>query len=422
MEADGMLVPPKAIGREVDYYAKEPSPPTESLNARELFPFGFIAGSFVELRLKEPERYKLPYQPEAWIICRTNHMTNSTNPQALAELVKKIPFIVAFALELNEVCEFADIVLPDTHQLERLTLFPNRMTICVSPASGHYFWGVQQPVVPPAGQARNWRDVMMELAERLGFLEDFNELTNALLDLREPYRLEPSQRYPYEEIADRWAKSRFGPERGLDWFRHNGYYSVKRTLEQTYPTPFIKPRFPIYFEILKRQGEAVKTLAEELDFPCDTGDYQALPDWKPCQAHEMRETEYDLFAINYKVPFHFQSFTSQNPWLSELGEHHPYAFKILLHTETATRKGIRDGEQVWVESVAGRVQGQAKVTEGVHPEVAAIAGVFGAWARGKPIAQGKGAHFNTLLPLTANDVDWVSSAADGCVRVKVYRA
>jgi anaerobic selenocysteine-containing dehydrogenase len=94
----------------------------------------------------------------------------------------------------------------------------------------------------------------------------------------------------------------------------------------------------------------------------------------------------------------------------------------LINTETAARKGVRDGDEIWVESEAGKVKGTAKVTECIHPEVIGIAGVFGSWARGKPVARGKGVHFNSLLPLSMDRIDPISSGVDSCIRVKVSRA
>jgi len=75
-----------------------------------------------------------------------------------------------------------------------------------------------------------------------------------------------------------------------------------------------------------------------------------------------------------------------------------------------------------VESRAGRVKGEVELTEGLHPEVVAIAGTFGHWAPGMPIALGKGLHFNSLLPHTLERIDAVSGAVDSCVTVKVYKA
>lgn len=127
--------------------------------------------------------------------------------------------------------------------------------------------------------------------------------------------------------------------------------------------------------------------------------------------------------MNYTLPFHQYSITAENPWLQEITERHPYAYKIMINSETARRLGLQDGGAVWVEELEGRkVKGNVKVTECIHPEVVAIACVFGAWADRKPISRGRGAHFNSLLPFDLKHIDPISCGADACARVKVYPA
>ncbi|MFQ5826267.1 MAG: molybdopterin dinucleotide binding domain-containing protein, partial [Dehalococcoidia bacterium] len=222
-------------------------------------------------------------------------------------------------------------------------------------------------------------------------------------------------------------KNYFGPQRGLQWFKENGYYSVKRTVEEGYPMPFIKPRIPIYFEVLKRRGEDARKAADELGMTWwDTSDYRALPVWKPCPAYVEKEqnpdSEYDLITVNYKVPMHYHTVTTKNPWLNEVAERHPYAYKIMINTVPAEKKGIKDGDLVWVESEGGSVKGRVKVTECIHPDAVGIAGGFGSWATAKPVGRGKGVNFNSLLSMTPEHVDWISTAVDGCALVKVYKA
>ena len=95
----------------------------------------------------------------------------------------------------------------------------------------------------------------------------------------------------------------------------------------------------------------------------------------------------------------------------------------MVNTETARKRGIRDGAAIWVETPEGRkVKGEAKVTECVHPEVVAIAGGFGAWSKGKPVSRGKGAHFNSLLAFDLEHLDPISASADACARVRVFPA
>jgi molybdopterin-containing oxidoreductase family molybdopterin binding subunit len=375
-----------------------------------------------QMNLSAPDEFGLPYKPELLIVCRRNLMMNNTNPEPIAELLKKIPYIVSFATHVDETAEFADLVLPETFYLERFDLFPNRPSHTMSQATGHFYWGVRQPVVEPQGQARRWIDVMLELADRLGFLGDVYKLFNVKWGLKDPYKLDPTRRYTMEELYDSWTKSLFGPERGIAWFKTHGYHKLRRTPDENYPGPFIKARFPIYFENMLRAKDSVNKVAAKLGKKWDTSDYKAVPEWKPCPAYEQNQPPYDLYVVNFKIPFHALSVTTENPWLGELSERNPYAYKILINTETAARKGVRDGDRIWVESEAGKVTGEAKVTECIHPEVVGIAGVFGSWAEGKPVAKGKGVHFNSLLPLNMSRIDPISSGVDSCIRVKVSRA
>ena len=104
--------------------------------------------------------------------------------------------------------------------------------------------------------------------------------------------------------------------------------------------------------------------------------------------------------------------------MCEAAELNPYAQKVLINTRTAKKKGIRDRDRVCVESAVGKVTGIAKVTEGIHPEVIGISSHFGSLAKGKPIAYGKGANFNRLVPY---DRDPISTGINACVKVKVYK-
>ncbi len=75
-------------------------------------------------------------------------------------------------------------------------------------------------------------------------------------------------------------------------------------------------------------------------------------------------------------------------------------------------------KRVCVESAVGKVTGKAKVTECIHPEAVGISGHFGTYAKGMPVAYGKGANINKLTPF---DIDPVSTGIDSCVKVKVYK-
>ncbi len=421
---DGTITPADYIlhGRgPYDFLDFENAPP-QDMNLKELFPTAHLSCCAVQMVLLEPERFKLSYQPEMLIQGRVNMVMSMVVPEQTAEALRRIPFMASFATVIGETEEFADIVLPDLHQLERLDIFPNMVQLAVTPSSGYWYWGIRQPVVRPVGEARHWMEVLLELADRSGFTADLNQMLNMEMDLKGPQKLDPSRRYAREEILDRRATSMLGAQYGLEWFKEHGYHKVKRTVEETYPGPFLKPKIPVYFEHFKKAGNFVDGIAGQMGITWDTSDYTALMDWNPCPAYEEKSPEFDLYAVNYKTPFHTFTHTGQNPWLNEIAERHPSAYKVEINAETAEKKGIKNGDMVWIETKEGhRVKGKVKVTECVHPEVVAIGGCFGHWARGKPVAKGKGIHFNSLLALTQERVDMVSAAVDTCVKVRVYK-
>ncbi len=334
-------------------------------------------------------------------------------------MFKKIPFIVYFATHIDEQAVFADILLPEPHFLERLELFTGAGGIDVSASTGLFYWRIRQPVVEPAGESRYWVEVLMDLAEKGGFLDDAYRHMNTTYNLKEPYKLEPGKKYTLREIYDRRLKSQFGQDKGLDWFMEHGSYSVKRSVEETYPSAFLPHRYPLYYENVLRAGEEVKAVTEELSIQWDTSDYSATLYWKPCDAYSEKPRD-DFYVVNYRVPIHSLSYTVENPWLNELGRYNG-SYKIVMNREAASKRGIKDGDTVKLESEAGSVVGEVRVTDGVHPEVLGIAGTFGAEADGRPIAKGTGVHFNSLIPVDIKRTDPISGGLDSCTRVKVTK-
>ncbi len=69
------------------------------------------------------------------------------------------------------------------------------------------------------------------------------------------------------------------------------------------------------------------------------------------------------------------------------------------------------------------VRGQARLTQAVHPEVVAMSGHGGHWARGLPLASkpDKGINFNRLLKQDFEHMDTLSLNLDLCVKVKVAK-
>jgi anaerobic selenocysteine-containing dehydrogenase len=277
-------------------------------------------------------------------------------------------------------------------------------------------------VVQPPGEARPWTEIYLEIAQRLGILQDLYRLGNEMWHLGEAYKLDPRQAYTVRDVAERQARTIFGPDFTLASFtKASAAVLRKKTVQEAYPRMFLPSRVPIYLEYLLDHRRDVEEVLRQLGLEWDLSSYSPVPRWIPCEAHE-EQGEYDLIATNNKVPTHQFSTTTENLWIDEVAQASPYAYQVLLHTSAAAARGLRTGDMVSVESRYGRYVGRLRVTELVHPSAVACAGSFGHWARGLPISQRKGVMHNALLPKpTLARIDTVSGQIDQCVAVKVCR-
>ncbi|MBI2316796.1 MAG: molybdopterin-binding protein, partial [Betaproteobacteria bacterium] len=231
------------------------------------------------------------------------------------------------------------------------------------------------------------------------------------------------RRYAWDEVCDAELKSNFGPQRGLECFKKHGVLSWPKKPQETYWRPFVDVRVPIYWEFLADIGEQTAAITDPRGLALPREYYQPLPDFLPCPSHGCRTPEFDFYAFYYRDTLHTNSYTMENPWLDEAAQLDPYTYTIAINAEAGAKKGLRDGSPVWVESETGRkVKGRLKLMQGIHPEGLGIAACAGHWAKGMPIANGKGVSYNELLEIDWNHVSPVNLSMDLCVRVRVTPA
>ncbi|MFQ5914859.1 MAG: molybdopterin dinucleotide binding domain-containing protein, partial [Nitrospinota bacterium] len=382
-------------------------------------PFGFI---FYLLTSEYEEKYKPPPFPKMLIHYHSNIAKTSGPPDVVDRFLKRIPFIVSIVRRMEETAEFADIVLPDLHHLERLVPFVYNN---YGAGEGQLTTYGAKPVVHPPFEhpfEPEYVDVMqilLELAKRVGFLEDFYEAVNTIAGLKGENELELEREYTYPEIVDRLLKNELGPDKGLDWFVEDGLWRDDKNVEEKYPRPFVTARTHLYYEFMKRAGQDVEQVTRELGIPWDTQDYQVLPDWKPGPAFQ-REAPYNLYVINMKVPNHALSHTHKNPMLLSLSARHNDLRTVWINTKTAAERGIAEGDSVVIETFERRRQSAiARVTELVHPEVLATQGCGGGWV---DTATKQEVNFNALLAIDENHIDFVSGALDCAISAQVFKS
>jgi molybdopterin-containing oxidoreductase family molybdopterin binding subunit len=244
-------------------------------------------------------------------------------------------------------------------------------------------------------------------------------------ELKDPYKLKPNVKYEFEEIVDKVLKNFFGEAHDLEWFKKNGVMSWPKKAEEVYWRSRVPVRVPVYFEIFQATGEQVRQVAKEFGIENDLNyqAYQALPDWNPCPTHECTDPQYDLISFYYRDTIHTNSLTMENPWLDEAAQMNDYSYNIAVNAATARKKGLKDGDLIWVESNYGRkVKGKLKTIEGIHPEGVGVAALAGHWSKDLPIAWGKGVFYNELIEVDYDHLDPGNLNMDLCAKVRIYKA
>jgi anaerobic selenocysteine-containing dehydrogenase len=124
------------------------------------FDFTFNTDSFDQLlpALLENE----PYEIDTIIFHAINPLFESTNQQQYAAALERAPFIISCDSFMNETNAYADLILPEHIFLENWEASRGVPTV------EFLHFGVQQPVIEPLYNTRNFGDVILELGRKLG--------------------------------------------------------------------------------------------------------------------------------------------------------------------------------------------------------------------------------------------------------------
>ncbi|MBI3931023.1 MAG: molybdopterin-dependent oxidoreductase [Chloroflexi bacterium] len=304
--------------------------------------------------------------------------------------LKKLPYYVHLAPFISEMAEYADIILPSSTFLEEWGYDHS------PPGSGFAEAKIKQPVVAPLDDSKGVADTIFEIASRLGgtvassfaaiggdaqgFVRYRTETLMPWSDFREKgVWLGPA--YQYHKY-DRIFKT---PSRKFEFYSGNLENLLKRTGQGVASRLVYLPHY-----------EEVKFLGDELSYPLVLSTYQ------PLLNIENGNQNYP-WAQEFFLVMHGSGWTNF----------------VEMNSQTARSLGIRDGEMVWVESLFNRIKVRARVTEGIHPQVVAIAVGQGHYAAGR-WQQAIGVNPNEIIGVDYDRFSGQSSFFN--TRVKVYRA
>jgi anaerobic selenocysteine-containing dehydrogenase len=328
-----------------------------------------------------------------------------------------IPFTVCVNAYYDESAALADLILPNPSYLEWWD-----WEDMVSPTQVPEYY-IRQPFVKPLGESRDFKDVVCELADRMGFPLGFNsaeefvkmscEKTPVVKAAggfeymkkhgvyHDPNAKPKYYMYKKEVKTDDLKKEGviFDTAAGVYWnwkkskakseaeAKEKGYTKTKNAYKG-YVGQEIEGKVYAGFKPDKVNKSGYFELYSEL---LEMKNFPALPSFTPIPSHEKMGPD-DLILTSYKVAVHIHSRSANCKWLTEICHDNP----AKINTKTARRLGIKSGDKIKIKSEIGEITTTADVTEGVVPGIVAISHHLGHWEYGRYASGNK-------VPMAGND-------------------
>lgn len=288
-----------------------------------------------------------PYPVRAYYGMCTNPLVAWADSKTTYEAFQRLEFVAVADLFMTPTASMADIVFPVAHQYEINDI-------------GHYGIGhgmiLSRPKIVDPPEAC-WPDmrIMNELGKRVSPPELWHDDHEAFLeDVLRPSGL------TYAEFVEK------GILKGPDRFR---LYEEKG---------FRTPTGKVELELSTAEKFHLKPFPEFAGFPED------------------EDPDYPLLLISAKSPYYL---LSSYRWLERLREKCPHP-RLEIHPDTAGEAGVREGDEVVIETRYGEIVQTAHLTDIVSPRV--VSASLGWWfPEGGPAAQydWRSANFNMLTSI-----------------------
>lgn len=378
----------------------------------------------VAVTINRPKDFGLEYEPEMQIFYATNRPFSTSAVGEQFEALEKT-FTVVIDIAMVEVAEMADIVLPDLTYLEAWHLSPTRYT----PDAKHT--AIRQPMANVYNIPHDAYSILWELAKRLGILDDYIANINKNWGLK-TYPLEAGRDYTAREATEHlWMEKTKGED--FDYALAHAFKGKKlatkdiylKGVEAEFKGPG-KPKMHFYAEQLVGSLDKIKKNVAQHNIAGIDLDYYAMAmDPLPSKHHAFpvphREAkDFPFYLITYKRMYRNQAGnTALNPIHNMLGPDTDTNF-VLINRSAATTAGIANGDQLVIETRMGKVQGSAKLTEGIRPDTVAVSYHYGHRSVDFPDYAKKGIWINSVLELHPDVISGMNSFND--TKCKVYKA
>jgi sulfite dehydrogenase (quinone) subunit SoeA len=304
-------------------------------------------------------------------------------------IIPKIIYSDAYA---SEMVHYADLILPDTTYLERwdcISMLDRPISEADGPADA-----IRQPVVEHDRNVRPFQTVLLDLGARLGLpgmtkpdgtarypggYPDYmvnHERAPGLGPLagfrgkdgkaagRGPVNPKQLQAYIdngchwFQELPDHMKYYRHVNWDYLDWATFFGFLSKPEPIiHQLYSEPLQKFRLSAHGFGTKLPPKSHQNRIKK--------HFDPIPFWyPPFEGDMVSEDEFPLHAVTQRPMAMYHSWGSQNAWLRQIiGRNWLYVAR-----ETATKKGIEDGDWVDVISHHSKITVQVRLMDGQNAD------------------------------------------------------
>jgi len=356
-----------------------------------------------------------PYKANALLLYYTNPAFSTPDVSRVRKALEQIPFIVNFTPFMSETAEYADLILPDDTYLERW------QDDVIYPSLGYPVVGIRQPVVERLYDTRNTGDALIQIAQAVGgsMAQSFS-WGDFLTYLK----------FKYRGVHEAQKGSIVAPDFDAFWqeFIRQGVWAAPPYPFGEWERVLDTPSKKFEFEFGKLEHKFEELGMTEADIAAlkisARGEKVFMPHYEPPRFAGNPE-EYPLYLNTYKLMTHAEGRGANVPWLQEIHGVHlqhngtRWDSWVELNPRTARRLGIEEGDEVWVESVNGRIKTRVRINPGNPPDVAAMPFEQGHTSYGR-WATDRGANPNEIL---VNETDYLGGlAAFFSTRVKVRKA
>ena len=263
-----------------------------------------------------------PYRVRAMWIVGSNPLLTMTDPLQTERALRLLEYLVVSDFFLTPTAQLADLVLPAATWLEQDDVVNLHKIWCV----------LARRKVAQVGEARDDREVIFELAHRLGLQEafpwkDFHSYLEWVLE---------DAGMTFDEFCD---KGMLAGEMRYHKYREHGFATASG-------------KFEIYSSLLEAMGVSPLPVYRE-------------PPLTPVSTPELAREYPLILTTGAKIK---EFFHSEGRQIASLRRKHPDPM-VEIHPETAASLGIDESGWVWVETPQDRVRMRARLSDGIAPDV-----------------------------------------------------